>query len=417
MKDLVLFLSQILLGWLFVQITIISKFLYSLGSGQSISDEELPKAAIILSLRGADPFLSHTLRSLLQQNYPIYNLKIVVDSLQDPAWDVATSIINEYNAQNVQISPLRNPLSTCSLKCSSIVQAVSELDSSYQVVALVDADAVVHPNWLRDLVSPLSNPKIGATTGNRWYLPTGDYWGSMVRYLWNVSAVIQMVMYQIAWGGSLAIKTEAIRKTGLIDVWKHSYTDDTILRSLFQKHGLRVQFVPSIIILNREECKLFNLLPWLRRQLLTSRLYHPCWILVVADSVFTILLPTTILALSLILFLIGEQQTAGFTFAVFFSYTVVLVIFTLIIDSCIRRIIRDRNEIIPSLSLATVAKIFIATPFTQWTSGLVMLSSLWVKSIEWRGVRYRIKSPWNIELVEYIPYRFVNKSNQNKISL
>ena len=78
----------------------------------------------------------------------------------------------------MEVRILRERRETCSLKCSSIVQAVSELDNSYRVVAFVDADAVVHPDWLRQLVSPLSAPRVGATTGNRWYLPNGNHWGS-----------------------------------------------------------------------------------------------------------------------------------------------------------------------------------------------------------------------------------------------
>ncbi|MEY2832437.1 MAG: hypothetical protein RLZZ574_1695, partial [Cyanobacteriota bacterium] len=35
-------------------------------------DDELPKVAIALCLRGADPFLAKCLQALLKQNYPAY---------------------------------------------------------------------------------------------------------------------------------------------------------------------------------------------------------------------------------------------------------------------------------------------------------------------------------------------------------
>ena len=44
-----------------------------------IADEELPKAAILLCLRGADPTLRTCLRRLLRQDYPDYELFVCVD--------------------------------------------------------------------------------------------------------------------------------------------------------------------------------------------------------------------------------------------------------------------------------------------------------------------------------------------------
>jgi cellulose synthase/poly-beta-1,6-N-acetylglucosamine synthase-like glycosyltransferase len=60
------------------------------------------------------------------------------------------------------------------------------------VLAVIDADAVPHRWWLRDLVAPLSDPRVGVATGNRWYMPEHANWGSLVRYLWNVGAVVQV---------------------------------------------------------------------------------------------------------------------------------------------------------------------------------------------------------------------------------
>ena len=147
--------------------------------------------------------------ALLKQNYPQYDLKLIIDSQEDPAWQIASQTINELKATNVQINHLRIIRHNCSLKCSSLIQAVSDLDDSYKVVAFVDADTIVHTNWLRELVSPLTNPKVGATTGNRWYVPTGSYWGSLVRYAGNVATVVQMYLFGIPWGGTLAVKNRS----------------------------------------------------------------------------------------------------------------------------------------------------------------------------------------------------------------
>ncbi|MBW4596920.1 MAG: glycosyltransferase family 2 protein [Brasilonema angustatum HA4187-MV1] len=419
MKELAIFLSKSLLGWLAIQVCFTVVFLLYLRLSQknSLPDEQLPKTAVILCLRGADPFLTHCLRSLLNQNYPQYDLKLIVDSQEDPAWKIATDTIREQKATNVQISPLRIARQNCSLKCSSLVQAVSELDNSYKVVALVDADTVVHPNWLRELVSPLAHPKVGATTGNRWYLPTGRYWGSLVRYAGNVSTVVQMYLFRIPWGGTLAVKTELLHQTELLDKWGQAFNEDTMIRKVLEKHGMQVKFVPSLIMLNREECELPSLRYSLMRQLLSARLYHPLWLAVVSDVVSSILMPTLVIVLFLVALLSGEWNIAGLSFGCFSIYTVGLLLMMLALEQGVQQVIRKHGEPMTKLSALTIVKMLIAIPLTQWVYGLAMVSSLGMRKVNWRGVTYRIKSPWNIRLVEYRPYQVSNRADNSKVSI
>ncbi len=419
MEQLAIFLYRGLLYSLVTQVVaIISFLLYSLGKKQSLlPDYQLPKAAVIICLRGADPFLSNCLRSLLYQNYPHYDLKIVIDSQQDPAWKVVTDIIAKEGTNKIQVSPLRVPRLNCSLKCSSLVQAVSDLDNSYKVVALIDTNAVVHPNWLRELVSPLSDPKVGATTGNSWYLPTGRHWGSLVRYLWNVSAVVQMYLYKTPWGGTLALKTEVIHQTGLLDKWKQSYADDTMIQKVLAKHRMRVKFVPTLLILNRQECNLSSLHAAFGRQLFSSRLYNPFWLLIVAEAISSVIFPNLLLILFFVALLIGDWQTAAVSFIGYGTYVAALILFTLVLQKGVAQLISPHGEAISEFSLAIILKMLIAIPLTQWVYGVAMVSSLWISTITWRGVTYRVKNPWNIKLVEYRPYQSLDQSVDHTISL
>jgi cellulose synthase/poly-beta-1,6-N-acetylglucosamine synthase-like glycosyltransferase len=419
MKELAIFLSKSLLTWLGIQVCLAVVFLLYLRLSQkkSLPDDQLPKTAVILCLRGADPFLTNCLRSLLNQNYPQYDLKLIVDSQEDPAWKIATDTIQEQRATNVQISPLRIARQNCSLKCSSLLQAVSELDDSYKVVALVDADTVVHRNWLRELVSPLAHPKVGATTGNRWYLPTGRYWGSLVRYVGNVSTVVQMYLFRIPWGGTLAVKTELLRQTGLLDKWGQAFNEDTMIRKVLQKHGMQVKFVPSLIMLNREECELPSLKYSLMRQLLCSRLYHPLWLAVISDAISSILQPTLVIVLFLAALLTGEWNVAALLFGCFSIYTLGLLFMMLVLEQGVQQVIRKHGEPMTKLSALTVLKMLIAIPLTQWVYGIAMVLSLGMRRVNWRGVSYQIKGPWGIRLVEYRPYELLDQPGDRKVSI
>ena len=50
-----------------------------------------------------------------------------------------------------------------------------------------------------------------------------------------------------------------------------------MLRTALARQGMRVAFVPSLMMVNRERCRMGGFFFWLRRQLLAARLYHPAW--------------------------------------------------------------------------------------------------------------------------------------------
>ncbi len=59
-------------------------------------------------------------------------------------------------------------------------------------------------------------------------MPIASSWGALVRYLWNAAAIVQMYWYEIAWGGTLAVKRKAIEKAGLLERWRHAFCEDTM---------------------------------------------------------------------------------------------------------------------------------------------------------------------------------------------
>ena len=126
------------------------------------------------------------------------------------------------------------------------MQAASSLDESVGFIAQLDADTIPHSTWLRELATALADERVGAATGNRWYMPERVSIAAMVRYIWNAAAVVQMYSYGIAWGGTLAVKTSVLRETDLLKRWSNAFCEDTMLYAFLKKHRLRVAFVPSL---------------------------------------------------------------------------------------------------------------------------------------------------------------------------
>ena len=375
----------------------------------SYEDNELPKVAIALCLRGADPFLSKCLSALLNQNYPNYELRIVVDSREDPAWAIASKTLLQTDVP-VDLSPLRIRRNTCSLKCSALIQAVTELEPECEIIALVDADTVPHPNWLRELVNPLKNRKIGLTTGNRWYVP-GTQWGTMCRYVWNVAAVGQMYLYRIPWGGSLAIRTDLVRQAQLIKRWEQAFCEDTMLSRVLQEKGLQIESVPSLMMVNREECTLPSFRRWVSRQLLNAKLYHPGWNAVLIYGTITCLIPTIVISTGITALFTAQWSSAAILGVSLIAYLTLLLVVINVWQQAIREKLMLRDELLPNLSLIHLLKLITVIPLTQLVCAIALWQAMLTQQVEWRGITYQVKGPWDIKLLQYFPYRYLKRTN------
>ncbi len=369
-----------------------------------ITDERAPKAAVILCLRGEDPFLDDCIRGLLVQDYPAYDLHVIIDHPDDPAHAVLRRLLKTENAANVHIQFLEKPRNTCSLYCSSVVQVVQSLDDSYGFIAQLDADTVPHPGWLRELATALDNEHVGGVTGNRWYMPQNTSWGSLVRYIWNAAAVVQMYWYKIAWGGTVAVKMSVFEQTDLLEQWSHSLCGDTLLYPTLKKAGMRLAFVPSLMMVNREKCDLGGYYYWVRRQLLNMRLYHPAWILVVGLGAVTTIAPMLALLLLVGSLVTGNTMATYWSVAGILSYQAAITLIVPVMEIAVHPIVKARNESTRWLTLVNCLKYVLAMPLTQIVYAVALTSTCRLRRVDWRGIAYRIDGPQHISMVKYGPF-------------
>jgi cellulose synthase/poly-beta-1,6-N-acetylglucosamine synthase-like glycosyltransferase len=399
-------------------IAVVSRLFAASSKQEPSFNSWLPNTTIILSLRGADPFLPNCLEALLNQNYPAYSVHIIIDSREDEAWDIVDKTLYNFGGITpVKVSALKVKRPNCSLKCSALVQAIADLDKDCEVVAFVDADTLTHPNWLRELVAPLSNPKVGAATGNRWYVPDYQLWGSLTRYLGNIPMVVHMAIHNVPWGGTLAIKTQALKRSQLLEQWGQGLVEDVLVYQAMQEQGLSVQFVPSLIMLNQEQCSLLSYIVWLKRQLLCVRLYHPSWSLVVAHVMTTTLIPLLSVGLFLIAGVTYQWEATAWVAGGLCCYGLGQASLVLILERGVRQVLHKRMEIMPEISVIAMIKMLSAIPLTQLIFMWAVVSATTARCIDWRGITYEIKGPWNIRLLNYRPYRNSKSSAIQNLSL
>ena len=181
--------------------------------------QRLPDVAVVLSLRGADPSLEACLAGVLAQDYPAYQVHIVVDSAEDPALAVVANVLARGHAPNaaVHVDIRRDRSERCSLKLIAQRQVLSRLEEPVAVVVFLDADSVPSAGWLRAMAAPFADRRVGGATGVRWATPVESRSGTLARHVFNVLSFPQSYLYRIPWGGSLAVRKSAIHQAGLLD--------------------------------------------------------------------------------------------------------------------------------------------------------------------------------------------------------
>jgi cellulose synthase/poly-beta-1,6-N-acetylglucosamine synthase-like glycosyltransferase len=371
-----------------------------------LSNELLPRTAVLMGLKGTDPYLRDGLRRLMTQNYPDYEVRIVVDSRDDPAWPLVEEAIRDTNAKHVSIIEYRESPEHGIVNCtnSKVVQALRGLDDSFEAIAMADGDVVANENWLTELISPLArDPKIGVTTGNRWFIPPRMSAGNLVRHLWNVATTSIMYHLRMPWGGCYGIRMSAIRDGGLVDKWAKVAALDMHTTSEMKTLGLKVQFVPSLMMVNREESPLPAATNWIRRQLTWARLYNPgWWFVVVHTSVAAVAMAVAIVATTVGAFS-GFTEPTLWAASGLFSYLLGMTALVALLEVCIRQRLRVSGQTIEPLQLQTLLPVLLAVPLTQFVQLVATLQATFVKRVAWRGSILEVNGPNDIRVIDNRP--------------
>lgn len=363
---------------------------------------DLPRVAVIMALRGADPFLAESLSRVLTQDYPDYDVFFVVDSDADPAREVVEQAIRNSAAHHAHVQVYRNdpacgPVNSTN---SKIVQVARELEESYEVWVMADADLMAPPDWLHQLVGPLVNDaRLGATFGNRWFVPSEGRCGSLVRYVWNAAAVVGMHFLSMPWGGCFALRASAARKGNLVERWSRIIAFDAASQRDLRAQGLELRFVPTLMMLNREECSLPFAQNFVRRQLTWTRLYHGRWAGVVFQAVTTFACVLGSFGLLTSGVLQGDRLTASLALAGLLTFLLSRLFYLGLLESAVRTVVRRRGVRLRWLTARHAAKLIPAIFLSHFVQVIAVCLGTFVRRVKWRGLILDVKGPEDIRLV------------------
>lgn len=330
---------------------------------------------------------------------------MIIDHLEDPAWDVIHEIVERKGRLNVEIEELRDRDENRTLFMGGLVQGVEGVDESVEVIAITSADVLLQPSWLREMSAPFRDKQVGMSMGYRWRMPDVPSMAALIRYVWNAQAMIQMFASQWAWGSCMAIRASVFRDSDLLEKWKRSFADDDIANTVVNELGYRKVFIPSLVMVARDTCGFGEVYRWIRRLLLTTRLYNANWLAIVVHCAVTTSVLVTANGIVLASLLTQYWTPAMWSAGGLFVYLACAAISTAIAEIAVRQVLQQQEESTNWTSLGTLARILVSLPLTQAVYAMALVSTYFIRRVHWRGIEYLVDGPYRIKMVQYQPYQ------------
>ncbi|MGZ4846525.1 MAG: glycosyltransferase [Halobacteriota archaeon] len=229
-----------------------------------------PVASVIVPCKGTDHGFHENIPAFLTQDYPRYHTLFVVDSKDDPAYGAVDHLTRD--KPNARVA-LTTPCRGCSGKVAALLTGLASTADA-EVLVFADSDMRPDPHWLRNLVAPLQDESIGATTGYRWYFPTN--WKTQLFSIWNMVSIVGNFYPTPAWvwGGSTAIRRDVFEKLRIKEKWKTALSDDNVLTAAVKEGGYTVYLQPKCIMESPPETSIRRFSRFATRQFTWLRWYH-----------------------------------------------------------------------------------------------------------------------------------------------
>jgi len=210
--------------------------------------EFAPPVSVLKPVRGLD-FGSHeNFASFCRQEYADYEILFALNDELDPAVSMIRQIIGEFPERRVRLLVGAEQLGT-NRKVNKLARLARE--ARHEVLVLTDGDVRVGPGYLREVVAPLANPKIGAVTSFYRAIAEKNVWAELEAVGASSDFFAGVLMAQwtegvhFALGASIATTKEWLRKMGGFAAIADTLADDYEL-------GYRISKAGGEVALSRE---------------------------------------------------------------------------------------------------------------------------------------------------------------------
>jgi len=202
-----------------------------------------PPVSILKPVRGLDRGSYENYASFCNLDYPEYEILFNVADEHDPAIPVIEKIIRDFPACRIRLLVGAEKIGS-SNKLNKLSRMVSE--ARHETLVVSDSDIRVSRDYLRAVVAPFRDPKVGAVTCLYRGIPDRSF-GSVLEALGNSADFAPGVLVtwlfgavNFALGATMAVTKTRLAEVGGFEAFADHFTDDHELGNRIAGRGYRV---------------------------------------------------------------------------------------------------------------------------------------------------------------------------------
>jgi ceramide glucosyltransferase len=209
----------------------------------SVAISSLPPVTIFKPVHGMEEQLAANLESFFLQEYPDYEIIFGVRDMENPAARIAEEVRGRYPKIPSRII-VSGPPAWPNAKVFALDKMIAASTRSFFIIS--DSDVRVAPDFLRNTILPLLDPKVGLITCMYRGIPSSDFWswlealGLSVEMSSGVMVADMMEGMRFALGPAMAARRDAIDAIGGIAAVADYYSDDFELGNRIWAKGYKV---------------------------------------------------------------------------------------------------------------------------------------------------------------------------------
>ncbi|MDP9159916.1 MAG: glycosyltransferase [Acidobacteriota bacterium] len=214
-------------------------------TADSTPKSSLPPVTIFKPVHGIEARLAENLETFFGQDYPNFEIIFAAREATDAGLRIAEQLCRRYTKINSRIV-VSGPPTFPNAKVFSLSKMIPLSTNRYFVLS--DSDVRVEPDFLRNVVTPLLDHKIGLVTCPYRGVPSGDLWSTLEALGMSVEmpsgAIVADMLegVRFALGPAVSVRRDALEKIGGIAATADYYSDDYELGHKVWAAGYKVIF-------------------------------------------------------------------------------------------------------------------------------------------------------------------------------
>ena len=210
-----------------------------------------PVVSNLKPIRGLDPDAYENFASFCKQDYPEYEVLFCVGEEDDPVVPILQKLVRDFPERRIRIL-FGSGGRGSNDKVVKLARLVSE--AQHEVVVISDSDVRVRPDYLRTVVAPLADPKVGAVTC--FYVPIEDKtltdslqtMGMFSDFYAGILVARQLDGVKFALGPTIATTRTRLAGFGGYGAIEDRPADDLLVGRLIAEQGYEVELLSYTIL-------------------------------------------------------------------------------------------------------------------------------------------------------------------------